>query len=323
MGGGGDARILTAADFSDSLNATTITMSGQAVIRCNALASVRLAIGAGCWRVNGILFCNDYGTVETSFPIYLDGTYWTSWTPAGNYPKPFTLAMDRAAHTLEIVSSWQQYGIQGAFLYALSSVGGSMTVLPNPTVSRRLAVYGDSIANGALADLTARHGWIGLLRAGLYSGRVSAEVWGGRTLNENGSPYTTLAARLVGLTFGAARREIWDAMGYNDFYSAPWNATDFGAGCGALYDAIHALDPAVKIFAQTPIITGNEAATNAFGNTIVDYRAAKASAAASRSSFVTVVDGTTLLSAGQLSGGVHPATAGHASYASAVAAILG
>ena len=193
-------------------------------------------------------------------------------------------------------------------------------MLPNPSVARRLSVYSDSIGNGALADLTARHGWIGLLRA-TYSGRISVEGWGGKTLYEDSTVIAATAARLVGLCFSATTKEVWDECGYNDYSNGDWTSAAYGTAVAALYDAIHAADPSVRIYCQTQLITSTEAATNSKGEAITAYRAAKAAAAVGRS-WVTVVDGTTLMAAGQLSG-VHPNTAGHAAIAAAIAAILG
>jgi hypothetical protein len=76
--------------------------------------------------------------------------------------------------------------------------------------------------------------------------------------------------------------------------------------------AIHAAYPSATIFAQTAIDATVETA-NTYGNTLGDYRAAISTAAAGKAAYVTVVDGTTLMTAGGLSAdGVHPTTAGHA-----------
>jgi lysophospholipase L1-like esterase len=135
---------------------------------------------------------------------------------------------------------------------------------------------------------------------------------------------TATAADLVALCFDATTCEIWDELGYNDWASAgaDWTLAIMTAKLGQLFDSIHSLKPSARIYCQTPIIAGDEAATNGLGDTLAQYRTAKAAAATGRS-WVTLVDGTTFVEAGDLVDGIHPGTAGHAKIATAIAGVLG
>lgn len=325
-------RVVEATDFSDSLDAQVLAEGGLYAIRTNALGSIRIRTYAGCRGivVSAVSVCAT--TTDKSFGVWVDGVFSQSLTPVSTgIDEAFIIVLDGQSHLVEIVNGWQQYGNAGSFLRRLVFSGGHAVILANPDASRRLAVYGDSISVGGVATVLPRDGWIPRLRQ-TFNGRISLEGWGGRQLwDDSGASggaglasIAALASRLVGLCFAARRREIWDAIGTNDWGQGNWTATAFGAAVGQLYDAIHALAPDVRIYSQTPIITAAEALANALGLVIGDYRGAKESAAETRSSFVTSVDGTGLMTAEGLdAGGIHPTTAGHASIATNVQQILG
>jgi lysophospholipase L1-like esterase len=271
-------------------------------------------------------------TTDKSFGVWLDGLWSQSLTPTSTgVDEVFVASLDGQPHLVEIVNGWQQYGNAGSFVRRLAFSGGSAVLLPNPSAARRLAVYGDSIANGGVATVLPRDGWIPRLRQ-TFGGRISLEGWGGRQLWDDsgagggaGLPsIAALAARLVGLCFDSGRKEIWDAIGTNDWGQSNWTAAAFGTALGTLYDAIHALDSSIRIYAQTPIITSAEAQANTLSLVIGDYRAAKVAAAATRTGWVVPVDGTSLMTTAGLDvGGIHPTTAGHATLATSIAAVLG
>jgi hypothetical protein len=79
--------------------------------------------------------------------------------------------------------------------------------------------------------------------------------------------------------------------------------------------------PAATIYAQTPLLRATETA-NGSGSTTGNYRTAISNAATGKS-YVTVVDGTAIMTIASVPDGVHPDTAGHALYATAVKAQLG
>jgi lysophospholipase L1-like esterase len=214
----------------------------------------------------------------------------------------------------------------GTFLRSIRTSPGGRAFPPVSAPGRRLVVYGDSIAVGGLADVPVEQSWPMLARV-TYPGGVSVEAWGYRSLLDD--PTATLAAQLVALardvvTSGA--KSIWLAIGTNDYGLGRQSAADFGARYGALIDAIHALDPSIQIYCQTPILRVAPASesANRFGSTLTDYRTQIATVVSTRAAFSTLVDGTAILAAGaSYADGVHPSTAGHATYAAFVRATLG
>lgn len=313
----------SASDFSDSLDATEMTVNGYSTIRSNALASLRLQATAGCSLM--VVAVNNNVTTRSDMHIgvTVDGVFSTILPAASSSLQFIPITLDpRSSHAVELTHGWCQYGNAGSWIYAVSCNGGSPQIVRNPYAARRLVIFGDSIAVGALASPIPQYGWVQRLRA-TYPGRIAMQGWGGATAGDwNGfASAALLAERLVGLCFGASTREIWDEMGYND-WAGGWQLSSCTSQLGVLYDAVHAIDPTVRIWCQTPLLADNEAATNSRGNTIAEFRAAKSAAATNRP-WVTVVDGTALLAAGNLADGVHPTNSGHATIATNVGAILG
>ncbi len=324
------ARVVTAADFSDSLNDVVVEMNGFSTVRPNACSALRLSLTAGCSELKLFVNCNLVGGYDSTVGVTIDGTYsGVACTQAvGLYCLTATIDPS-TAHVVEITQGWLVGGTDGHFLYAVSAIGGSMAVLPNPSVARRLVVYGDSIAIGGCAEPMSQKGWLQLLRAD-YPGRIAMEGSGGWSLRADTQPaysgrgVDAIAASIAGLCFDATTCDIWDEIGYNDWLiaSAGWEPAVYTETLGELYDAIHALKPGSTIYCQTQITSGDETATNALGHTIEVYRAAKAAAATGRA-WVQVVDGTAFVEAGDLVDGIHPGTAGHAKMATAIAGVLG
>jgi hypothetical protein len=90
-----------------------------------------------------------------------------------------------------------------------------------------------------------------------------------------------------------------------------------------LLDDLHAALPALTIYCQTPIPRSSEVA-NASGSTLGDYRTQIATAQSTRSSYCTLVNGSTFLTyPTNYADTVHPDTAGHLQHANAVRAVLG
>ncbi len=326
-----------ASVFADSLQNKPATVAGVSIYQPNCLGILRLSVGRGVTQLT-VFVANDLFTSFSSdcaCSVYVDGAWLASQDPTAQGVAGFVYLLDGSPHVVEIVSPYQQYDsstpgqILGGFIYRVTVAGGEMAVLPNPTVPKRLSVYGDSISCGALATPDSKSGWLQLLRQ-TFPGRISLEAWGGRSLwDDSGAPggygfpsLSALATRLIDLGFSAPTVEIYDAMGANDWDASRWSAASFGSGCATLYDAIHSAAPSINVFAQTPIITNLEATTNTYGETIGDYRSAKAAAATGRS-WVTLVDGPSLMSAANLSAdGLHPTTAGHAQLASNIGPLV-
>lgn len=157
-----------------------------------------------------------------------------------------------------------------------------------------------------------------------YKGMVRVIAYSGRQLRTDGLTATwraNLANQLVQAAMGTNKRRIWLAIGTNDYGLAQWNSTNFGAAYADLLDQIRALDTTVTVYAQSPLVRTTETA-NALGSTMADYRAAISTACSGRS-WATYVDGASILALGDLADGVHPTTAGHAKYKTAVKTAIG
>lgn len=321
----GQPRVIltTPSSFSDSVDQTLLTINGYQVPRANAAAVLRMQLGAGCTRMT--VFINNNITVGSmGIGLAVDGVHSVISVAQVETMQIATVAVDpSAARLVEITHGLCADGTKGSYVYAVSCDGGSVEVLPNPSVSRRLVILGDSISIGAGTTALPTDGFVQRLRL-VYPGRISVEGWGGAAfcvLNGLGS-VAALAARLVSLCFDATTREIWDEMTFNDWANVDWSdIADYTASVAALYDAIHALDPTVHIYSQTPLITWFEATENANGQLIGDFRTAKQAAASGRS-WVTSVDGSVMVNSANLMDGVHPNTDGQAEYAAAAADIL-
>jgi len=200
-----------ATDFSDSLDATVLTVNGYSTIRSNALSSLRLQLQPGCSVLTAAIN-NNLTSGDLSIGVTIDGAFSTITPTSVSGLQLLKVAIDpSSAHVVEITHGWLAYGTGGSWIYAVSTDGGAPVVLPNPVVSRRLVVLGDSIATGSTASPLVQYGWIQRLRR-TYAGRISMQGWGGATAGDwNGfASAALLAARLVGLCFGASTREIWD-----------------------------------------------------------------------------------------------------------------
>lgn len=190
-----------------------------------------------------------------------------------------------------------------------------------PTANNRVLFYGDSITVGGNATTPAAQGYVPLVRAAYAPDSVAVEGWGYRALYDDCVDATARAAFVAKVVAWAPER-LWMAIGTNDYGLNKWTAAAFGTAYAALLDDLHAALPSATIFAQTPLLRTTETA-NGSGSTLGDYRTAIATAVSTRTAYATLVDGTAIMTTASLADGVHPTTAGHALYASAVIAELG
>lgn len=297
-----------AANFADSLENTPQVIGGVTAIRVSTWGRLFVNVPSGTTLLTVYLASNlataGIGS-DVSAPVYVDGAYSTSWQPGVNGLQAFTLTLDGAVHTVQLWNGYET-GLNGTYVYAVQGVGISLGAAP--AVTRRLAVYGDSIVVGGLSSPPGQLGWFARLRA-IYPGAIAQEAWGGRQLwDDCGSgsgqrgfaSVSLLAARMVGLTFGVTTREYWIAIGINDVGAGNFTSAQFQTNYSALLDALIAADPGLsRIYCQT-MLTNQGAWTTAI------------STAASGRSYCTVADGTTFLTGGGFSvDGIHPTTTGH------------
>ena len=226
-----------------------------------------------------------------------------------------TVGTQRTVEITAGVESDPSGTVLGNFIDSVNYPNGSYFRVQAPTVGTRALIYGDSIAAGGNATNPESQSFAMLLRDS-YGYGIMLEAWGYRSFHDDantGGLRTDFVARLVGYspTF------IWLAIGTNDYGLAKWSATDFGTAYAAVLDALHGVDPGIKIICQTPILRSTETA-NGFGNTLGDYRTAIATACSARP-WATLVDGTQILTTGDLDDGTHPTTTGHAKYAAFIA----
>jgi lysophospholipase L1-like esterase len=186
--------------------------------------------------------------------------------------------------------------------------------------TNRLTILGDSITVGASATVLQSQGWPVQLR--LYNSiPVSIDGYGYRSLYEesvDASARTASVARLLEHN----PRNIWIALGTNDWGRGDWDAGDFQTAYAALLVAINASLPTATIYCQTPVLTGSEATTNTFGETMQDYRDAVIAATTGKA-YATPVNWLSVLLAGDLADSVHPNTSGHTKMFNAAKTVLG
>lgn len=271
------------------------------------------------------------GTPDYGVGVYIDGVYSTELVTVANGVTQFTVNLDGAAHNIDLANSYVQF-IYGAFVYSYSATGGTATVRGVTLPSTKWVIYGDSIATGAYATILPKECWAARLQNLLPLGAVSLEAFGGRGLfTDQGTDPTqlgfgglgsqaNLVTRFQRHLAGATTKNVIMMIGVNDalYNGGLWSAAGYGAALGSLLDAIRVADPTIHVYLFSPIITGEEAAVNNFGNVVPDYRTQCSTAASSRTGFVTFTDGTTLMTIGGLSTGagdgvVHPGTLGHQS----------
>lgn len=264
----------------------------------------------------------------TLFPelaVYVDGVYSTSIIPAVNNAAFTALVTLSAGDKLVSFRNGLTTAPDGSFNFLgtwfTGATANAAATVVSTTPTNRLLIYGDSIAVGANATLAAKDGWAMLVRDAYAPDSVAVEGFGFRALSTDA--YTAgLLTAFVAKMVAYNPSIIWLAIGTNDYGLNHWNLpSSFGTAYGATLDALNAALPGVPIYAQTPIVRA--AGTNAFGDTLQEYRDEIATAVSTRTSFCTLVDGTAILTLGDLADGVHPTTAGHALYAAAVIAELG
>lgn len=269
-------------------------------------------------------FNNLYGYFpgDTEVGVYVNGEYNQSieFSSAGVHAAAIALpAGDKAVSLVNGLQSYPAGEVVGTFVQSLTANAPLTPITPPP--SNRLLIYGDSISVGGNSSTPTRDGWVPLLRKGMWPDSVALEGWGHRSLWADAATAPARAAFVAKLAAYAPAR-IWLAIGTNDYGLNKWSAASFGTAYAALLDGLHAALPSATIFCQTPLLRTTETA-NGSGSTLGDYRTQIATAVSTRTAYATLVDGTAIMTTASLADGIHPTTAGHVLYASAVIAELG
>lgn len=270
---------------------------------------------------------------------------WTSSDPTGatglthNQVVSFTSvgAKQQVAVTLPAGTRYVEFS-EGARITGVSAT--SYTLIPAPVaVPRYLVAFGDSISVGNIAVPLAL-GYLsgGVRHSGPFGGVMPYGISGDSLFNQTGSGANNVApvaANLVSrCSFGSVERYLYIEMGTNDYGLDLWSAASFAAVYGALVDAVHALDPTIKIYCQTLFHrntppnsgSGAESAQPVHGSTWADFNTAIAGVVAARPSFCFAIDGSTAFTLAEViatGDGLHPGTTIHARMPSWLIAQLG
>lgn len=274
-----------------------------------------------------VTFVNDVFNIYpflSNIGVYVDGIYNSSLASIAEGVTTRRIALAPGSKIVSLVNSGQSRPVPGAppigaFIQTLRANAAVTQVHLSPV--NRLLVYGDSISCGGNATTVMSDAWAVKVRAASYPNSVAFEGWGYRSLWDDASDSTKRAAFVANLV-AYAPVKIWLAIGTNDYGLNKWSAAAFGAAYAALLDGLHAALPSATIYCQSPILRSTETA-NGSGSTMGNYRTQISTAASARSGYCTFVDGTAFMTTGSLADGVHPTSAGHALYATAVQTVLG
>lgn len=263
--------------------------------------------------------------------VYVNGEPWKAFTLIG---ATYGMALLDLPPGHKVVEIWMPgYAntatypaapvVSTAAINAIYVEGTDIKIVLPTTSTRRLVVYGDSIASGKGAAQWAAGGLAALLRRS-YPGSVCVEAWGSRSLAEDcgtaASPALDSAAkRIIFANIMAAWNptDIASFIGTNDYGGSYWSAATFGTVYGSMLDDIHAKLPHARVYAWTPFKRASEVA-NGLGDTLGAYRTALNALAAARASWLTVVDGSGIPAAATtgvnaaMFDTVHPNENGHA-----------
>jgi hypothetical protein len=187
-------------------------------------------------------------------------------------------------------------------------------VLPT-TPAKRLIVYGDGSACGFLVGSSPFiEGWSTRVERE-YPGGVTVEAYAERALFDDcvdGTARAAFVAHVVAMCDGSSENRLVLAIGHKDYGRNLWTAANFGTAYAALLDDLHTSLPALTIFCVTPTSAATETA-NGLGSTLGNYRTQITTAVSTRTSYCTLIDGTTILTSSNRDavGGVYPDSNGH------------
>ena len=287
-------------------------------------ASVTYETAASAIEVVGYTSTQSLFPTMSQLGVYVDGAFHASAAPTADGVITAVVSLPAGSKQVTVVNGLQSRPNSanpplGSWLTKIRSDQQMTRVTATPT--NRLLIYGDSIAVGANSLPPTHYGWPLLVRSARSPDSTAIEAWGYRSLHEDCVDASARSA-FVSVVSAYSPSILWIAIGTNDYGLNKWSAASFGTAYAALLDALNSALPDLVIYCQTPIVRANEAA-NGSGSTLGDYRTQIATAVSTRTAYATLVDGTAILTTGDLADGVHPTTAGHAIYASAVETELG
>ncbi len=216
---------------------------------------------------------------------------------------------------------------KGSYITSIESVGGNVGVVQIANSANRIVSVGDSISVGDGTTQNSLYAWAVRLRDALRSSgwSLTSDGWGAaytlgmfanETLQQEG------ADRAISEFSGATGRKVllW-VLGTNDFGYIVGDPVLMGQAAASVWDKVYLQDSEVEVVCVTPIYRNNQATANSGGWVLNDYRNALTTAASTRA-FVTAYDGSTVITATDLTDNVHPNNDGHQKIADYIQSIL-
>lgn len=305
--------------FSD----TNLTTNRGAYLETSSFA--RTCCITSATTVTVTAFASAWGTYPTfsEIGVVVNGVYNQSIQMPSNGTVATTITLPAGTNKLvEFVSGLQSKPSALIGTWVVSVTCASGIIQTSVSSANRMLVYGDSITVGANSTPPTNNGWFRAVRYAYAPNDSAMEAWGYRKLYDDCLDATHRTAFTA--TVAAYNPSVlWMAIGTNDYGLNAWSAAVFGVAYADLLDKLHAAMPSLVIYCQTPLLRVTETA-NGSGSTMGDYRTQISTAVGTRTGYCTLVDGTAFMTTASLDvDGIHPTTAGHALYASAVRTALG
>lgn len=199
--------------------------------------------------------------------------------------------------------------IHGIFINGLIVTGGDQRPITNSYTNKILFV-GDSILNGLGVTDIFYDAIINLAREDGYD--IALLGYGGGSVYQfarTPAYIVTVSGWIDSLMDGSISNKLFIEIGINDWSNSLESTTDFATYYGDLLDAIHTLRSDIDIHVINLIITNLEATVYG-GYILQDFRDAITTLCGTRSGWVTLIDGKSILEVTDLDDGVHPTTSG-------------
>lgn len=229
------------------------------------------------------------------------------------------------SRTYEIVNGTQS-GTTGvatsyAWLTDLDVAGGTSIAIVPPSSSNVVVVYGDSITVGTATTAPERDAPVSVLR-NTYSRNTIAEGWDGRALSDHNATAgdrTAMAARIASYN----PTYVYVQIGVNDYIRRTQSSANFGTMYADFLDKLHAAAPSAVIICQTMTPMTDESELQGGYGVLEDYRDQVRTAVGARAWAVLAdADTEAWITTGDLVDTVHPSTAGAATLAQEIDAVL-
>jgi hypothetical protein len=269
---------------------------------------------------NGSFYCNttNYG----AFAGQPSSQLWDVYLPTNNAQTVVTVVNSSGAQS-------QGKPAEGCWLKGIMAGSPYNVNFSRDEPKRRMFAFGDSIFSdneviAYLASPVTMQNNIFHLTERLTDIETILNSWSYGSLWTN---YLANKAAFISAVVSAHPTDFYSGIGINDWANCGYpglagfaGTNDFAAAYLDMLVTLHAVLPSMRIFVQTPIITGWYSGTelNSYSSLYLDsYRQAITNLCLGLSDYVTVIDGRTLLdsTADLLSDSIHPTDLGNSKYA--------